>query len=240
MPPAALFSLADVATTRGTGDEHVHPLKDVDAIVPEGGVTVVVGPSGAGKSTLLRLLNRMEEPTRGTVSMRGKPLPEYDVLALRREVGLLFQAPTPFPGTVLDNLRVADPRLSEPAARALLTRVALPGTMLTRDATSLSGGEAQRLCLARALALEPAVLLLDEPTSALDPFAAATVEEAVAGLVAGGMSAVWVCHDRWQARRVGSHALVLHSGTVVEQGPAGRVFDAPSDERARDFLLDPR
>ncbi|MEO6714122.1 MAG: phosphate ABC transporter ATP-binding protein, partial [Mycobacteriales bacterium] len=204
MPPAALFSLVDVATTRGDGDEHVHPLEHVDATIPAGGITVVVGPSGAGKSTLLRLLNRMEEPTSGAVAMRGNPLPEYDVLALRREVGLLFQTPTPFPGTVVDNLRVARRDLSEAAADALLTRVGLPGSLLLRDAMTLSGGEAQRVCLARALALEPAVLLLDEPTSALDPFAAAAVEDTVTRLVADGMSAVWVCHDRQQARRVGS------------------------------------
>ncbi|MEP7054265.1 MAG: ATP-binding cassette domain-containing protein [Actinomycetota bacterium] len=236
MTSAALFELAGVATTRGVGEAHVHPLSAVSATIPSGGITVVVGPSGAGKSTLLRLLNRMEEPTSGVVSLRGRALPMYDVLALRREVGLLLQVPTPFPGTVLDNLRTAAPHLSEADASGLLERVMLSPSMLSRDSLSLSGGEAQRMCLARALTLSPDVLLLDEPTSALDPFATAAVAEVVVRLVADGMSAVWVCHDQPLARRVGTHALVLYGGTVVEQGPAAQVFGSPADERARDFL----
>jgi putative ABC transport system ATP-binding protein len=240
MEPGVLFELAGVATTRGVGEAHVHPLEHVDATIPAGGITVVVGPSGAGKSTLLRLLNRLEEPTSGTVSLRGRVLRDYDVLALRRQVGLLLQVPTPFPGSVLDNLRTAVPELDEAAAQMLLQRVALSPSMLARDALSLSGGEAQRMCLARALTLEPSVLLLDEPTSALDPFTSAAVEEVVVSLVADGMSAVWVCHDQQLARRVGTHALVVHSGTVVEQGHAAQVFGTPIDERAREFLLDPR
>ena len=235
-----LFDLVDVATTRGVGDAHVHPLEHVSAALPAGGITVVIGPSGAGKSTLLRLLNRLEEPTSGVVSLHGKPLREYDVLALRREVGLLLQVPTPFPGSVLENLRTATPHLDADAAADLLDRVELPAGILSRDALSLSGGEAQRMCLARALTLQPGVLLLDEPTSALDPFAAAAVEDVIVRLVAGGMSAVWVCHDQQLARRVGTHALVVHTGAVVEQGPAAQVFCAPVDDRAREFLLAPR
>ena len=165
---------------------------------------------------------------------------DYDVLALRREVGLLLQVPTPFPGTVLDNLRTPAPQLEQTAAAALLERVGLPPSIMPRDARSLSGGEAQRMCLARALTLQPAVLLLDEPTSALDPFATAAVEEVVVRLVAEGMGAIWVCHDQPLARRVATHALVVHSGSVVEQGPAEQVFGAPVDERAKAFLLDPR
>jgi putative ABC transport system ATP-binding protein len=238
MAVAALFELDDVTTTRGHGDSHVHPLSSVHATVPAGCVTVIVGPSGAGKSTLLRLLNRLEEPTGGVVRFRDKPLGEYDVLALRREVGMLQQAPTPFAGTGIDNLRVAAPLLPETDAAALLDRVGLDQAMLHRDATTLSGGEAQRLCLARALTTDPSVLLLDEPTSALDRFATAAVERAVSSLVAGGLTAVWVCHDQEQARRIGRYALVVHSGTVVEHGPVERVFDHPEDERASAFLRD--
>jgi putative ABC transport system ATP-binding protein len=236
MAVAALFELDDVTTTRGHGDSHVHPLSSVRAIVPAGQVTVIVGPSGAGKSTLLRLFNRLEEPTAGVIRFRDKPLVEYDVLALRREVGLLQQAPTPFSGSGIDNLRVAVPTLPESDAAALLERVGLDPALLRRDATTLSGGEAQRLCLARALTTDPSVLLLDEPTSALDRFAAAAVERAVSSLVASGLTAVWVCHDQDQARRIGGYALVVHSGTVVEQGPVDRVFDHPADERASAFL----
>ncbi|MDQ1709679.1 MAG: arginine/lysine/histidine transport system ATP-binding protein [Frankiaceae bacterium] len=240
MPSAALFEVADVATTRGSGDGHVHPIEHVDAAIPAGGISVIVGPSGAGKSTFLRLLNRMEEPTWGTVTFRGRKLPEYDVLALRREVGLLLQVPTPFPGTVADNIRTGAPALADAAAAELLDRVGLDPALLRRDALSLSGGEAQRMCLARALALQPAVLLLDEPTSALDPFSTAAVEDVVVRLVEDGVSAVWVCHDLQLARRVATFALVLDGGSVVEQGPAAEVFANPADERARRFLLDPR
>jgi putative ABC transport system ATP-binding protein len=236
MADSALFELVDVTTTRGHGDSHVHPLTSVRASIPRGCVTVIVGPSGAGKSTLLRLLNRLEEPTSGVVRFRDKALVEYDVLALRRKVGMLQQAPTPFAGSGLANLRVANPDLSESAAAALLDRVGLDSGMLSRDATTLSGGEAQRLCLARALTTDPSVLLLDEPTSALDRFAAAAVERAVSSLVASGLTAVWVCHDQAQARRVGQYALVVHSGTVVEQGAVDQVFDHPADERASAFL----
>jgi putative ABC transport system ATP-binding protein len=233
-----LFRLDRVTTTRGTGDAHVHPLRGVTAEIEAGGVTVVVGPSGSGKTTLLRLLNRMEEPSGGSVLLEGRPLSDIDVLALRRRVGLLLQVPTPFAGTVRANLRAGRPELEDTAAMELLQRVGLDESFAGREATSLSGGEAQRVCLARALAVGPRVLLLDEPTSALDPFATAAVEDAVRSLVADGLTAVWVCHDQRQAQRVGDRALVVHSGQVVEQGPVDRVFSEPTDDRARAFLQD--
>src|SRR5687767_3055142 len=120
-----LFRLERVLTQRGTGADHVHPLNGVDAVLRAGAVTAVVGPSGSGKSTLLRLLNRMEEPVSGTVTFHGRPIGSYDVLALRRRIGLLLQLPTPFPGTVLDNLRVGRPDLDEDGALALLARSGL-------------------------------------------------------------------------------------------------------------------
>ncbi|HZG95003.1 MAG TPA: phosphate ABC transporter ATP-binding protein [Mycobacteriales bacterium] len=236
MAARALFRLDDVTTTRGHGDDHVHPLSGVTAVVPEGGITVVVGPSGSGKTTLLRLLNRMEEPTGGTVLLDEQPLRSLDVLELRRRVGLLLQVPTPFPGSVLDNLRVGRPGVTEAEAGELLGRVGLPDGFAARDALSLSGGEAQRVCLARALAVGPRVLLLDEPTSALDPDATRAVEGAVRRLVADGLTAVWVCHDQLQARRLADHVIVVHSGEVADQGPADRVFSAPAGERARAFI----
>jgi putative ABC transport system ATP-binding protein len=231
-----LFRLDGVRTQRGTGADHVHPLNGVTAAIRAGTVTAVVGPSGGGKSTLLRLLNRMEEPVSGTVTFHGRPIGSYDVLALRRRVGLLLQTPTPFVGSVRDNLRVGRPDLDEDGAVALLERSGLDSTFLAREATGLSGGEAQRVCLARALAVGPEVLLLDEPTSALDRFASAAVERTVATLVGEGISVVLVSHDLGQARRLATDVVVVHGGLIVETGAAAEVFGAARDPRARSFI----
>jgi putative ABC transport system ATP-binding protein len=231
-----LFRLQEVLTQRGTGVDHVHPLNGVTAAVRAGVVTAVVGPSGGGKSTLLRLLNRMEEPISGTVAFHGRPIGSYDVLALRRRVGLLLQTPTPFAGSVFDNLRVGRPDLDETGALALLDRSGLTPDFLGREATALSGGEAQRVCLARSLAVGPEVLLLDEPTSALDRFATAAVERTIATLVSEGITVVLVSHDLGQARRLATDVVVVHGGVVVETGPAAEVFGAAQDPRARAFI----
>ena len=223
----ALFVLDDVEVTRGEGEDHVHPLSSVNVAIAPVRATVVVGPSGSGKSTLLRLLNRMEEPSAGRVLFHGEPLPSYDVLALRRRVGLLMQRPTPFPGTVLDNLRAGAPSLSAEAAEALLAKAGLAAAFLGRDAEDLSGGEAQRVCLARALAVGPEVLLLDEATSALDPFAAQVVEGVVRSLVADGLAVVMVSHDLAQARRVADDLLVVLDGRIVAHGPVDEVLAHP-------------
>ena len=180
---APLFSLDAVTVRR----RDALPLDDVTVDLHEGVLTSLVGPSGAGKSTLLRLLNRLEEPSAGTVALHGQRLPSYDVLALRRRVGMLQQAPVLLEPSVLADLRLGRPSLSPDEAAVLLTRVGLePSLFLDRPTEGLSGGEAQRVCLARALAVGPEVVLLDEPTSALDSFAAATVESAVRGLLADG------------------------------------------------------
>jgi putative ABC transport system ATP-binding protein len=231
------FVLDGVEVTRGSGDDHVHPLLGISMAVAAGRVTALVGPSGAGKSTLLRLLNRMEEPSAGEVRFHGTPLRDYDVLALRRRVGLLMQRPTPFEGTVLDNLRTAAPALTEDEGRALLVRAGLPAEFLDRDAAyGLSGGEAQRACLARALAVAPEVLLLDEATSALDAFAAQAVERTVRSLASDdGMTVVMVSHDLAQARRVADDLVVLAAGKVVAAGTADEVF-ATDDPVAAAYL----
>ena len=194
-------------------------LDDVSAAFAPGRCTAVAGPSGAGKSTLLRLLDRLLEPTSGRVLFHGRPLPSYDVLEVRRRVGLLQQAPAILGATVLADLRVGRPTLDEAEAAVLLGRAGLDGLPLDRGTSSLSGGEAQRLCLARALAVGPEVLLLDEPTSALDAVAAQAVERVVRALVADGLSAVLVSHDLRQARRLADDVLVLQGGRVVESGP---------------------
>ncbi|HET6817664.1 MAG TPA: ATP-binding cassette domain-containing protein [Mycobacteriales bacterium] len=233
---APVFELDEVTVTRGSGATHSHPLSQVTLTIGTGRCTAIVGPSGAGKSTLLRLLNRLEEPSTGTVRYRGAPIATYDVLSLRRQVGLVQQRPVLLGDTVLDDLRVADPALAEQAATHLLAEVDLPVEFLHRETPGLSGGEGQRVCLARAVAVRPEVLLADEPTSALDAFAANAVEQVLRGLLDRGLTLVLVCHDLRQARRLADDVVVVVAGRVVDAGPAARVLDEPSSSEARAFL----
>jgi putative ABC transport system ATP-binding protein len=177
-----------------------------------------MGPSGSGKSTLLRLCNRMEVPTTGRVFFRGDDIAGLDPLALRRRVGMVFQKPTPFPGTVRDNLLTASPSAGADDLDRALRRASLVGAWLDRDATALSGGEAQRVCMARTLVTEPEVLLLDEPTSALDADAAEVFERAVTELVDGGIEVLWVSHDQAQLSRVASNMLRIDIGKYAGAG----------------------
>lgn len=211
-----VFEFADVVVDR----DGVRALDGFTAAVPGWGVTAIFGPSGSGKSTMLRLCNRLELPTGGRVSFRGDDIAELDPLALRHRVGMCFQRPTPFPGTVADNLRVADPGASDARMRDTLERVALIGSWLDRDATALSGGEAQRVCLARTLLARPQVLLLDEPTSAVDAEAAGVIERAVRELADDdGIPVVWVTHDWAQATRA-DRVLRIERGRCLGLGPA--------------------
>jgi putative ABC transport system ATP-binding protein len=211
-----VLALEDVRVVR----DGVRVLDGITAQIAPGRCTALAGPSGAGKSTLLRLLDRLEEPTSGTVLLHGRPLSSYDVLEVRRRVGLLQQAPVLLGATVLEDLRTGRPALEPAEAVELLGRVGLADQALTRATISLSGGEAQRLCLARALAVGPEVLLLDEPTSALDAVAAMSVERVVRALVADGLTAVVVSHDLRQAKRLADDVLVLRAGRLDEAGPA--------------------
>jgi putative ABC transport system ATP-binding protein len=230
-----LFELEGVGVTRGTGEAHVHPLHDVGVSIRVGVCTAVVGPSGAGKSTLLRLLNRLEEPSSGRVLFHGEPLTSYDVLGLRRRVGLLQQRPVLLGDTVRADLATAVV-LEDTEAVALLDRVGLPAEFLDRATDSLSGGEAQRVCLARALTVGPEVLLADEPTSALDEFAAGAVERTLRALGTTGLTTVLVTHDLRQARRLADDLVVLIGGTVAAFGPADELFANPPEARTATFL----
>lgn len=210
-----LFGFDGVGLVRG--DTPV--LVDVDLVVPEGGVTVFVGASGAGKSTLLRCCNRLEEPTTGVVRFRGTPLADLDPRAHRRRVGMVFQAPATFPGTVADNVRAVAPDLTDAAVAALLDRVGLDPALADRTADALSGGEAQRMVLARALTTGPEVLLADEATSALDATATHRLEELARTLADDGMSVLWVSHDADQVRRLADRVVEMVGGRVVGTRP---------------------
>ena len=166
------------------------------AVISRVGLTAMVGSSGAGKTTLLRLLNRLDDPDAGQVLLDGKDVRQYDVLQLRRRVQYVGQVPVTFPGTVAENLAMAEPSAN---AAALLERVGLSTTLVERRADALSVGEAQRLSLARALACEPEALLLDEPTSALDTASKGGIEQLIRSLAGGGLTVVLVTHDPRQA-----------------------------------------
>ncbi len=224
MDDGLVFDFVDVVVQRGG----VRALDGFTAGVPGQGVTAIFGPSGSGKSTLLRLCNRLEVPTSGRACFRGEDIAGMDPLWLRRRVGMCFQRPTPFAGTVADNLRVADPGASDARMAETLARVALAGSWLDRDATALSGGEAQRMCLARTLMAQPRVLLLDEPTSAVDAEAAAVIERAVRDLAADGIPALWVTHDAAQVERAADRVLRIERGRSLGLDPV-----APNPEEGR-------
>ena len=190
-------------------------LDEITARIPAAGITVVSGPSGAGKTTLLRLFNRLEVPDGGTVCYRGQPLDELDPLELRRRVGMVFQRPTPFPGTVADNLAVARPAADTGELGTALERVALDPGLLAQEARTLSGGELQRMCLARTLVTQPETLLLDEPTSALDAQPKQVFEATARHLAAQGITIVWVTHDDTQAARVADRIYQLRDGHLT-------------------------
>jgi putative ABC transport system ATP-binding protein len=189
----------------------------------------LVGPSGSGKSTLLRLCNRLVMPDAGLVLFHGDPVATLDPLRLRRRVGMVFQRPTPFAGTVRENLQVAEPGLTDAVARHAIARVALEATLLDRDAQQLSGGEAQRVCLARTLVTEPEVVLMDEVTSSVDPSATRGLENLARELAESGASVVWVTHDLEQMGRIADHVVVVIDGRIAHASEAAAVREgAPS------------
>src|ERR1700751_4846652 len=195
-----------------------------------GETLAIVGPSGSGKTSLLRLLNRLDEPTSGTVYLEGADYRQIAPRDLRRRVGMVTQRPYLFPGPVAENLRFG-PRqrgeqLTDTRVEELLAGVGLVGYAV-RDVANLSGGEAQRVSFARTLANEPDVLLLDEPTSALDDDAKAEVEALIRQIAhERELTSVLVTHDRAQAARLAKRALLIEAGQIVRDGPAQEVLGA--------------
>ena len=194
-------------------------LADVDAHIPAGKLTVLAGVSGSGKTSLLRLCNRLDVPTSGSIRFRGRELLDLDPLRLRQQVGMVFQRPILFGGTVRDNLLVANKDASETTMADALAGVDLAPNLLDRTGDDLSGGEGQRVCMARALLCAPQVLLMDEPTASLHPAAIRSLEATVQTLQSDrSVDVVWVTHDLEQIERMAEYLVVLRDGTVIFSG----------------------
>lgn len=229
-----------------------HALKNVNLTIPEKAVTAFIGPSGCGKSTLLRTLNRMNDMIIGTridgeLTINGTNIysNEVDVETLRKKVGMVFQQPNPFPKSIYDNIAYG-PRLHgitnkkqlDDIVETSLKSAALWNEVkdhLKRSALSISGGQQQRLCIARALAVNPDILLMDEATSALDPISTLKIEELVQELK-DKYTIVMVTHNMHQAARVSNQTVFFLNGEVVEFSETEKLFSNPDDKRTEDYI----
>ncbi|MEZ4373826.1 MAG: ATP-binding cassette domain-containing protein [Polyangiaceae bacterium] len=223
--PVPALRLSEVAIDFGRGVV----LAEVNLEVAPGELVVLLGASGSGKSSLLRLFNRLAEPAAGRVEFAGKPLADYEPRALRRRVALITQTPVMFPGSVRDNLRMV-PRGFEPPGdqeiESELEALGLSGALLDQDASRLSGGEKQRVSLARSLLMSPEVLLLDEPTSALDPHHEAKVAQLIADLRARReLTCVVVTHSERLAKQLGGRQVLIRGGSLLDQPDEGALME---------------
>ena len=220
-------------------------LKDINLEVKEGEVVCLIGPSGSGKSTFLRCLNKLEEPTGGTIIVDDFDLTakSSDINKIRENIGMVFQQFNLFPHlSVLQNIMLAPvdrkrmtKEQAEEKAKKLLRVVGLLEKADEYPA-SLSGGQQQRVAIARALAMEPDIMLFDEPTSALDPEMVGEVLEVMKKLAADGMTMVVVTHEMGFAREVADRVIFMDGGYIVEQGTPEDVFGNPQNKRTQDFL----
>ena len=246
--------MSDIMTVQGLdlwyGDHQA--LHDISMNIPEKSITALIGPSGCGKSTFLKTLNRMNDlipgvKITGDVCYRDQDIfaPGTDVNELRREIGMVFQKPNPFPMSIYDNIAYG-PRKHGIKNRARLDEIvekSLRGAAiwdevkdrLKKNALGLSGGQQQRLCIARALAVEPEVLLMDEPTSALDPISTSKIEE-LAMQLKEQYTIVIVTHNMQQAVRISDRTAFFLLGELVECGDTQQLFSQPQDKRTEDYI----
>lgn len=220
-------------------------LRGISETIKDGEVVCVIGPSGSGKSTFLRCLNLLEEPTKGEVIIDGKKINQkgVDLNKIREKLGMVFQNFNLFPHmTTLENITLAPVQTglmtkeaAEKKAKELLARVGLSDKQDVYPA-SLSGGQKQRAAIARALAMNPEVMLFDEPTSALDPEMVGEVLDVMKDLAEGGMTMVIVTHEMGFAREVADRILFIDEGIVLEQGTPEEIFDHTKSERAKTFF----
>ena len=225
-------------------------LKNINIEIPEHSITALIGPSGCGKSTFLKTLNRMQDlvpgvKITGDVTYNGQSIFDAEVNNLRKEIGMVFQKPNPFPMSIYDNIAYG-PRthgitnkveLDEIVERALRDAAIWDEVKdrLKKNALGMSGGQQQRLCIARALAVQPQILLMDEPTSALDPISTSRIEELVMELKEK-YTIVMVTHNMQQAVRVSDYTAFFLLGELVEFGKTDDIFSQPKDQRTEDYI----
>lgn len=228
-----------------------HVLKDINIKIPENRITALIGPSGCGKSTFLKTLNRMNDlvedcKIEGTVTLDGEDIYKgFDVNILRKRVGMVFQKPNPFPMSIYDNIAYG-PRIHGIKSRVKLDEIVEQSLRkaaiwdeckdrLKKSALGMSGGQQQRLCIARALAVEPEILLMDEPTSALDPISTSKIEDLAAEL-RKSYTIVMVTHNMQQAARIADRTAFFLLGELIEFDSTDKMFSAPSDKRTEDYI----
>ena len=227
-------------------------LKDVSMDIPEKRVTALIGPSGCGKSTFLRTIDRMNDLVQGvkitgSIQYRGVEIydPSMDVTWLRKQIGMVFQKPNPFPMSIYDNIAYG-PRTHGIKSKAKLDEIverSLRGAAiwdevkdrLKKSALGLSGGQQQRICIARALAVEPDILLMDEATSALDPISTSKIEDLIADLK-NEYTIVIVTHNMQQATRISDKCAFFLMGELIEYGDTEQMFSVPKDQRTEDYI----
>ena len=242
------FSVSNLDLYYGT----FHALKGINMDIKEKEITAFIGPSGCGKSTFLKTLNRMNDLVEGCritgdVKLDGVDIykDKMDVNVLRKRVGMVFQKANPFPMSIYDNIAYG-PRIHGIRKKSELDDIvekSLRGAAiwdevkdrLKKSALGMSGGQQQRLCIARALAVEPEVLLMDEPTSALDPISTSRVEELALELKKN-YTIVIVTHNMQQAARISDKTAFFLLGELVEMGPTERIFATPTDKRTEDYI----
>ena len=228
-----------------------HALKDINIDIPEKEITAMIGPSGCGKSTFLKSLNRMNDLVEGCriegkITLRGDDIYSgYDVNMLRKCVGMVFQKPNPFSMSIYDNIAYG-PRVHGVKSRVKLDEIVESSLRraaiwdeckdrLKKSALGMSGGQQQRLCIARALAVEPDVLLMDEPTSALDPISTSKIEE-LAMELRKKYTIIIVTHNMQQAARIADKTAFFLLGELVEFDSTEKIFNTPSDKRTEDYI----
>ena len=226
-------------------------LKGINLAIPEKKITALIGPSGCGKSTYLKTLNRMNDLVEGCritgeITLDGEDIyGNMDINILRKRVGMVFQKPNPFPMSIYDNIAYG-PRIQGIKSRSALDEIVERSLRqaaiwdeckdkLKKSALGMSGGQQQRLCIARALAVEPEVLLMDEPTSALDPISTSKIEDLAIEL-RSSYTIIIVTHNMQQAARIADKTAFFLLGELVEAGPTEKLFNTPSDKRTEDYI----